>query len=160
MASIEVKQISSLCKTRMRVTVSVYKTYANHCLRIYTRSAHSVLRVCMTRKQAVYAYHKNLWIRQHSASVGFIHARMNISAGLSDASTTVVFTQQKESSGKCLLCISIKQRIDNMYTQVAIHTFILSSSFSLLLDKLQFLWLSRRSLQKSTHPTGVWMLPY
>ena len=33
----------------------------------------------------------------------------------------VVFTQQKESSGKCLLCISIKQRIDNMYTQVAIH---------------------------------------
>ena len=52
---------------------------------------------------------------------------------------SVVFTQQKESSGKCLLCISIKQRIDNMYTQVAIHTFILSSSFSLLLDKLQFL---------------------
>ena len=51
----------------------------------------------------------------------------------------VVFQHQKESRGKCLLCISIKQRIDNMYTQVAIHTFILSSSFSLLLDKLQFL---------------------
>ena len=33
-------------------------------------------------------------------------------------------------------------------------------SFSLLLDGLQFLWLSRRSLQKLTHPTGVWILPY
>ena len=33
----------------------------------------------------------------------------------------VVFPQQKESSGKCLPCISIKQRIDNMYTRVAIH---------------------------------------
>ena len=34
MVSIEVKQISSLCKTRMRVTVSMYEKYANHCLRI------------------------------------------------------------------------------------------------------------------------------
>ena len=33
--SIEVKQISSLCKTRMRVPVSVYKKYANQCLLIY-----------------------------------------------------------------------------------------------------------------------------
>ena len=36
MASIEVRQISSLCKTRMRVNVSVYEKYANPCLRIYT----------------------------------------------------------------------------------------------------------------------------
>ena len=36
MASIEVKQISSLCNTRMRVNVSVYEKYANPCLRIYT----------------------------------------------------------------------------------------------------------------------------
>ena len=35
MVSIEVKQISSLCKTRMRVTVSQYKKYANHCFRTY-----------------------------------------------------------------------------------------------------------------------------
>ena len=51
---------------------------------------------------------------------------------------TVVFMQQKESSGKCLLCISIKQRIDNMYTQVAIHSatigsLAVSQFFSLLL---------------------------
>ena len=39
----------------------------------------------------------------------------------------VVFTQQKESSRKCLLCISIEQRIDNMYTQVAIHTLTIGS---------------------------------
>ena len=47
MASIEVKQISSLCKTRMRVTVSVYEKYANQCLRIYVYEyvAHTVF--CM-----------------------------------------------------------------------------------------------------------------
>ena len=39
----------------------------------------------------------------------------------------VVFTQQKESSGKCLICISIEQLIDNMYTQVAIHSFAIGS---------------------------------
>ena len=36
MASIEVKQISSSCKTSMHVSVSVYEKYANQCLRIYT----------------------------------------------------------------------------------------------------------------------------
>ena len=36
MASVEVKQISSSCKTCMRITVSVYKKYANQCLRICT----------------------------------------------------------------------------------------------------------------------------
>ena len=36
MASIDVKQISSLCKTRMRVNISVYEKNANPCLRIYT----------------------------------------------------------------------------------------------------------------------------
>ena len=35
MASIEVKEISSLCKTHMHVTVSVYEKCANLCLRIY-----------------------------------------------------------------------------------------------------------------------------
>ena len=34
---------------------------------------------------------------------------------------------KKESSGKYLLCISIKQRIDNMYTQVAIHASTIGS---------------------------------
>ena len=43
----------------------------------------------MTRKRAAYAYRKNLWIRQHAASVGLVHARMNVSAGLSDANTTL-----------------------------------------------------------------------
>ena len=90
MASIEVKQIASSCKTRMRITVSVYEKYANHCLRIYsTRSVCSVLHVCMTRKGAAYAYRTNLWLRQHTASVGLVYARMNVSAGLSDANTTL-----------------------------------------------------------------------
>ena len=35
-ASIEVKQISSSCKTCMIVTVSVYEKYFNQCLHIYT----------------------------------------------------------------------------------------------------------------------------
>ena len=52
--------------------------------------------------------------------------------------SNVVFTQQRESSGKCPLCISIKQHIDNMYTQVAIHastigSLAVSQFFSLLL---------------------------
>ena len=46
---------------------------------------------------------------------------------LSDVQSIVVLTQQKESSGKCLLCISIKQCIDNMYTQVAIHSATIGS---------------------------------
>ena len=92
MASIEVKLISSSWKTRMRVPVSVYENYANHCLRtVYTYSARSILRVCMTRKQAAYAYRINLSLRQHAASVGLIHARMNVSAGLSDANSTLSF---------------------------------------------------------------------
>ena len=56
---------------------------------VYSSSACSVLRVCMTWKRAVYAYCKNLCIRQHAASVGFVHARMNVSAGLSDANATL-----------------------------------------------------------------------
>ena len=70
---------------------------------VYTRSVHSVLCVCMTRKRAVYVHRKNLlipatisWrlfahfcIRKHAASVALIHAHTNASAGLSDASTTL-----------------------------------------------------------------------
>ena len=41
--------------------------------------------------------------------------------------TSVVFTQQKKSSGKCLQCISRKQCIDNMYTQVVIHAAAIGS---------------------------------
>ena len=52
-----------------------------------------------------------------------MYSALSIQAG----EPTVVFTQQKESSGKCLLCISIKQRIDNMYTQVAIHASTIGS---------------------------------
>ena len=101
MASIKVKQISSSCKTRMRVTISVYEKYANQCLRKH--SAHGVLCVYKKRKRAVHACRKNLWIpasiswrlfahfgtRKHAASVGLIHARMNASAGLSDAYITL-----------------------------------------------------------------------
>ena len=88
MASIEVKRISSSCKTRMRVPVSVYENYANHCLRIYsyTRSARSILRVCMTRNKL-----RMRTLRKHAASLGLIHARMNASAGLSDANSTLSF---------------------------------------------------------------------
>ena len=39
MASIEVKQISSSCKTRMSTPVSVYEKYGNQWLRIYTYRA-------------------------------------------------------------------------------------------------------------------------
>ena len=83
MASIEVKQISSSCKTRMRVSVSVYEKYANHCFR------RSVLTVCMTWKWAVYAIRKNLWSWKHAASMGLWHASMHVSAGLSDAYATL-----------------------------------------------------------------------
>ena len=60
---------------------------------VYTWSLHSFLHFSMTRKQAVFAYRKNLWIQQHSASAGLVlysvHACMNVSAGLSDASATL-----------------------------------------------------------------------
>ena len=106
MTFIEEKQISSLYKTRMRVTVSVYEKKANHCLRTCTScTLHSVLRACMTRKRAAYAYGTNLWIpatiswrlfahfctRKHAASMGLRHASMNVSAGLSDAYATSFF---------------------------------------------------------------------
>ena len=64
MASIEVKQMSSSCKTQMHVTVSVYEKYTNQCLRIclYIRSTLGVLRVFMTPKWAAHACRKNLWM--------------------------------------------------------------------------------------------------
>ena len=45
----------------------------------------------MTWKRAAYAYRKNLSLQQHAASVGLVHACMNVSAGLSDANTTLSF---------------------------------------------------------------------
>ena len=88
----------------MRIPVSVYAKCANQCFRICTvRSTCSVLRVCMTRKQTVYAYRKNLWMPatiswrlfahfrtwKHAASVGLRHASMNVSVGLCIAYTTL-----------------------------------------------------------------------
>ena len=87
-------QIFSLCKTRMHVTISIYEKYATYMYIVYMqRTQHFEL--CMTRKRASYAYHTNLWMpattswrlfehfhtRKHAASVGFRHARMNVSAG-------------------------------------------------------------------------------
>ena len=101
MASFEVKQISSSYKTRMCVTVSKYEKKTPISVCVYVPSAHSVLRVFMIRKRA-YAYLKNLltpvtiswqlfahfYIRKHAASMGLGFARMNMSAGLSDAYAT------------------------------------------------------------------------
>ena len=66
---------------------------------VYIRSAH---RAFCVRKRAAYACRKNLWIPasiswwllahsctwKHAASMGLRHARMNVSAGLSDACST------------------------------------------------------------------------
>ena len=91
MASIEAKQIASSCKTRMRNCVLLFLSTKNTPITVwvYTRSAHSVLRVCMTRKRAVYAFGTNFWSRQHAPSMGLWHARMNVSAGLCDAFATL-----------------------------------------------------------------------
>ena len=67
-ASMEIKQILSSC--RMRVSVSVYEnTPKTVC--VYVCSACSVLRVCMTRKQAVYADRLNLWISAVGVTCSF-----------------------------------------------------------------------------------------
>ena len=101
MASIEVKQISSLCKTHMqchacyrfRVRKIGKNTPIGVC--VYIRSAHDVLHVCMTWKWATHVCSKNLWTpatiswrlfahfhsRKRVACKGLQHARMNISAG-------------------------------------------------------------------------------
>ena len=71
----------------------------------YVHNACSILRVCMTSKQAAYAYRKRLWTpatfswqlfvhfrtRKPAASVGLRHARLNVSVGLSDAYATLSF---------------------------------------------------------------------
>ena len=104
MASIEVKQISSLCKTRMHATVSVYEKYANQRLRIYVGH----MSFCMFMRYAselrnAHACRKNLWTpatiswwlfahfctRKRAASVGLRHICMNVSVGLSDTYTTL-----------------------------------------------------------------------
>ena len=72
--------------------------------------------------------------------------------------------KQKESSGGESKVHSALQYLednnDNVHLQslhevqlMSADRFALSHSGSL--DRLQFLWLSRRSLQGSTHPTGV-----
>ena len=91
MVSIEVKRISSSCKTRMRVPISVYENYANHCLRIYTQRTQHFACMYDTETCCICVYRKNLSLRQYAASVGLIHASMNVSAGLSDANSTLSF---------------------------------------------------------------------
>ena len=69
---------------------------------VYILSAHGVLRVYTIRKWAAHVCRKSLWIpatiswrffahfrtRRHAASVGLVHAHMNVSAGLSEACPT------------------------------------------------------------------------
>ena len=79
----------------------MYEKYAKIRVCIYIHSANSIaiLLVWMTWKRAAYVCRTNLWrpttiswqllayfcIRKHAASVGLRHARMNVSAGPSDA---------------------------------------------------------------------------
>ena len=104
MASIEVKQISSSFKTRMRITFSVYEKYAIQCLCICTYRAQRFACMFDTETGCVCVSYKPLnasnnqltivhdfRTRKHAASVGLRHARMIVSAGLSDSYATLLF---------------------------------------------------------------------
>ena len=72
---------------------------------VCVRNAHSIFHLCVRQKWATYAYRTNLWMpatiswrlvahfhtRKHAAAayVGLRHACMHVSAGLSDAYTTL-----------------------------------------------------------------------
>ena len=89
---------------------------------------------------------------------------LNVSCSNAQICTYYCIHKQKESSGGVSKAYSALQYLednnDNVHLQslhevqlMSADRFALSHSGSL--DRLQFLWLSRRSLQGSTHPTGV-----